>query len=162
MVGIIWGKLWNKKWNLTSSPLRIFCVGGCSLMAALSLAAADIVQSNGSMFQSNLGPAVKQLSPNENNEISVTPEDAAYGFLKGVVQTVVPASKVAFDLMEGDDTSANTAQSADSVILTPASISSYSASIMFLWGIFAACSIMLIAGVALAGLSGIKEIKPVA
>lgn len=161
MVGIIWGKLWNKKWSLTSSPLRIFCVIGCSLMAALSLAAADIVQSNGSIFQSNMGPAIKQLSPNENNEISITPEDAAYAFLKGVVQAVESENKAMDDMMD-DDPSANATQSADGLVLTPASISSYSASIMFLWGIFGVCTIMLFAGVALAGYSDIKEVKPIA
>lgn len=160
IVGIIWGKLWNKKWSLTASPLRILCVGSCSLMAALSLVSADIIQSNGSMFQGNVGPAVKQLSPNENNEVRVTSEDAAYSFLKDVEKAVgtVGPSEIN-DFGSGDDQST---QNTDILVFTPSSIDSYSSSIMLLWIIFGACLIMLISGVALVGYSDIKEVKSVA
>lgn len=129
-------------------------------MAALSLATADIVQSNGSMFQNNVGPAVKQLSPNENNEVCVTPEDAAYGFLKNVAKTVgsVVQSEIN-DFGIGDEQST---QNTDNLVFTPSSIDSYSSSILLLWVIFGACLIMLISGVALVGYSDIKEVKPVA
>ena len=160
IVGIIWGKLWNKIWSLTASPLRILCVGGCSLMAALSLATADIVQSNGSMFQSNVEPAVKQLSPNENNEVYVTPEDAAYGFLKNVAKVVGSVGQSDINGFESGDEQST--QSTANLVFTPSSIDSYSSSILLLWVIFGACLVMLVSGVALVGYSDIKEVKSVA
>lgn len=148
--GMVWGLLWNKKWSLSRSSIRFFSVGILSIVAALTLAAADSLQSAGSMFQTKMSPAVQSLTPDENNEVKITKEDAAYIFINGAVKKVCPID------IEGD------VSDEESVVITPGTISDYSSSIMFLWSIFGTCLILLIGGVAMAAYSDIKEIKPIA
>lgn len=156
--GMVWGMMWNKKWSLAYSSTRFLSVGIVSIVAALSLAAADSLQSAGSMFQTKTAAAVRSLTPDDNNEIRVTKEESAYDFLKRVEKSLTSSTSAALDSIDGSDTS----EGFDECVLTRGSIDAYSTSILLLWGIFGTCLILLIGGVAMAAYSNIKEIKSIA
>lgn len=135
VIGILWGKLWNTAWNISGT--RGICIASVSLLAALALASAEVMD-GGNFFQRNAVTDLESITA-QKGEIMLKKDNAAYDFFKDLTD-------------EGEEDK--------DIILTEADKSNYSTTYSLLQGLFAACILGLIIGEAYFAYEDIKLIPP--
>lgn len=134
VIGILWGKLWNTAWNISGT--RGICIASASLLAALALASAEVMD-GGNFFQND---AVTKLGHSAKNTIMLPQDHAAYNFFNNLA----------------DDKEKDKAN----LKITSADRSNFLTTYSLLQGLFAACILGLIIGEAYFAYEDIKLIPP--